>query len=255
MIPVRAGAPGRAVEVATWRPVETVDVDGWAVGRSGGFTRRANSVVTWREPRDVDAALARVEGLYATRGAPSVFRLDVAARPADLGRRLAERGYVAVATTRVLVREVRVDDGDGATTLPPGVVVTAAQAPDESWLDGWLGVKASGRAVDPALARAIVGSSPATYLTARDGDDVVAVVRAARAGGWVGLSCLMVAERARGRGLGASLSGLALADAARRGAGRAFLQVEAENAVAARLYGRLGFVAADEYHYRELRRP
>lgn len=241
-------APGTAVEVGTWRPVESAEVDGWVLGFSGGFTRRANSVVPWQAPADPVAAIEAVEAAYAARGLPSVVRVDASARPGDLDSLLAGRGYAAVAATRVMARTV-----DVAPEVPgtPDARIDVADRPDDPWLVGWLDVKAAGRAVDTDLARAVVAGSPALYLTARDDVGVTAVVRAALAGDWVGLSCLMVAPRARRRGLAGLLSARALAEAATRGARRAFLQVEATNAPAAALYAGLGFVVVDEYHYRE----
>lgn len=241
-------APGTAVEVATWRPVDSVEVDGWTLGFSGGFTRRANSVVPWRAPADAVAALEQVEAAYAARGLPCVVRVDASAQPTGLDALLAARGYAAVATTRVMARPL---DGPPAARVGARFEVDVADRPDDAWLAGWLDVKAAGRPVDTDLARAVVTGSPASYLTARDEAGVTGVVRAATAGDWVGLSCLMVAPRARRRGLAGLLSARALAAAVDGGARRAFLQVEAANAPAVALYAGLGFVVVDEYHYRE----
>jgi ribosomal protein S18 acetylase RimI-like enzyme len=143
------------------------------------------------------------------------------------------------------------DPTEPGAAVPDGTRVVVAHQPDDAWLGGWLDVKAAGNAVDAGLARAVVAGSPALYLTASDDAGVTGVVRGALAGGWVGLSCLMVAPRARRRGLAHLLSARALEEAAARGAGRAFLQVEATNAPARALYERLGFVVVDAYHYRE----
>jgi ribosomal protein S18 acetylase RimI-like enzyme len=253
-----AAGPGAAVEVATWQPVEVVDVDGWRAGFSAGFTRRANSVLPRSEPGDVGAALDTVERLYAARGLPARFRVCSSARPVGLDARLAARGYLVAATTHVLVRDVQ-DAGVQAPAQRAGAggtdagraAIAVADEPDDDWLAGWLDVKAAGGAVDRALAAAVVGGSPATYLTARDADGVLGVVRAGFAGEWAALSCLMVAPRARRRGLATELTGQAMRIAAERGAARAFLQVEAANGAAVALYGGLGFVHADTYHYRE----
>lgn len=246
-------APGADVEVATWRPVEAVEVDGWVLGFSGGFTRRANSVVPRRAPADVRAAIDAVEAAYTARGLPVVVRLDASARPADLDAVLDARGYSVAATTRVMARAL---DGTGpGVAVPDGTSVTVADHPDDAWLGGWLDVKAAGRGVDVGLARAVVAGSPALYLTARDDAGVTGVVRAALTAGWVGLSCLMVAPRARRRGLARSLSDAALAAAADRGSSRAFLQVEASNGSAVALYESQGFAVVDEYHYRERSTP
>jgi GNAT superfamily N-acetyltransferase len=253
-------APGVAVEVATWLPVEVVEVGGWRAGFSGGFTRRANSVVPLAVPPDVGAALDQVEAWYAARGAPARFRVGAETQPTDLDVRLEQRGYRVAATTQVLTRlldewvlaelrngspRVSGPDDDG-----PGVLAVQ-DLPDDDWLGGWLNVKATGP-VDCNEARAVVAGSPASYLTARDDAGVTGVIRVAHAGPWAGLSCLMVAPRARRRGLARALTVEGLHLAADRGADRSFLQVEAANHPAIALYERLGFALADTYHYREL---
>ena len=252
-------APGATVEVATWRPVEVAQVGGWRAGFSGGFTRRANSVVPLIAPPDVGGALDQVEAWYAARGAPARFRVGAEAQPADLDRRLEQRGYRVAATTRVLTRPVDewvLDDlrnhgpADGGQHDGGHGAFTVGDVPDDDWLAGWLDVKATGP-VDRDAARAVVAGSPASYLTARDDAGVTGVIRVAHAGPWAGLSCLMVARRARRRGLARALTIEGLRVAVERGADRAFLQVEAANDPAIELYERLGFALADTYHYRE----
>jgi len=236
--------PGVAVEVDTWRPVEVADVGGWRVGFSGGFTSRANSVVPLAEPPDLDAAIGRVEAFYSHRGIPARFRVGREVLPVGLDGVLAARGYRLVATTRVLALALP------AQAEPSAASIEVADEPDDDWLSGWLDVKASGT-VDPDLARAVVTGSAAGYLTTRDDDGVVGVIRAGYSGDWVGLSCLMVAQRARRRGLARALTLAAMEIAAERGARRAFLQVAAGNHAALELYHRLGFADVDTYNYRE----
>ncbi|MGY4645606.1 GNAT family N-acetyltransferase [Cellulomonas sp. URHB0016] len=293
-------APGALVEAATWPPARVVEVDGWRVGLSGGMTRRANSVLPLGVPADVDAAIDRVEEIYADAGQPSVFRVCRAATP-GLDDRLERRGYVAVSRADVLVRgierlgrrpadphtadphtahphtadahradvhmadlhaaDLRAADlhtADVHTDAGP-VRVSSAARPDDSWLGLWAGSKArlhaTGAASDDgtalAMARVVLGGAPAVYLLATDPDGPVGVVRAAFAEDWVALSCLVVAPRARRRGLGRHLTVLALDEGARRGARRAFLQVEAESTGAATLYAGLGFQPSERYLYRE----
>jgi ribosomal protein S18 acetylase RimI-like enzyme len=54
----------------------------------------------------------------------------------------------------------------------------------------------------------------------------------------------------RGRGLGRAVVGALLAEALRRGAASAYLQVTAENAPALALYRRFGFSTSHDYWYR-----
>jgi ribosomal protein S18 acetylase RimI-like enzyme len=240
--------PGARAEAAVWPPREVHDVDGWRVGLSGGFTRRANSVLALSEPRDVKAAVQEVEKIYARAGQPAVFRVCAQSEPWDLDDVLAGRGYREVAPTLVMVRS-----GLAEVALPfesPGLEVVVSETPDEAWLSRWLDVKSSAP-VDHEVAAGLVSGSPALYLTARDGYGPVAVIRAALVDDWVALSCLAVDTRARRRGIGRALTRAALHEAVERGARQAFLQVEESNEAAIEMYADLGFTPAERYHYRQ----
>jgi ribosomal protein S18 acetylase RimI-like enzyme len=259
--------PGPAVEAATWVPLRVEAVGPWRVGLSHGFTRRGNSalLVDGADGAEAVAALDDVERLYASADRPTIVRLGTARSPdpspAELTAELAVRGYRTVSTTRVLTRVVAGGPrtaggvaGEDAVPVthgwPDGVRVRTADEPDEAWLRGWLGTKAAtaGR-VDLDVARGLLTGAPARYLTAADADGVVGTIRAAVADSWVGLSCLVVDQRARRRGLGRRLTEAALA--AHDRADRAFLQVEVHNAGALALYRGLGFAEVDEYTYAE----
>jgi ribosomal protein S18 acetylase RimI-like enzyme len=240
--------PGARTEAAVWPPREVHDVDGWRVGLSGGFTRRANSVLALAGPRDVKASVEEVEKVYARAGQPSVFRVCAQSEPWDLDDILAGRGYREVAPTLVMVRSDL-----GAVAAPfesSGLECAVGDAPDEDWLSRWLDVKSSAP-VDHGVAAALVSGCQALYLTARDGYGPVAVIRAALVDDWVALSCLAVDARARRRGIGRALTRAALHEAVQRGARRAFLQVEESNEVAIEMYSDLRFTPAERYHYRQ----
>lgn len=240
--------PGALVEHATWPPPRVVDVDGWRVGLSGGVTRRAGSTLALGDVPDLRATLDRVEALYRADGVPAVVRVGDPGNPAGLAAELDARGYGVASVTDVLVRDLEPAGGSpehGAADRP-GLHVRVAPAPDDAWLDLWLG----GKGGDPTTSRTIVTGAPAQYLTAADDEGDVAVLRAAPAGDWVALSCLQVVPRARRRGVARTLTLHALAHAAATGSTRAFLQVEEHNAAARTLYAALGFRHAHRYAYR-----
>ena len=269
--------PGARVEAATWTPREVRDVAGWRVGLSGGFTRRANSVLALVEPDDVATSIDEVERIYGAAGLRPTFRVCAEARPVELDAILQARGYRDVAHTVVMVRDLGgVLDALGSRDVGAGAaqaarvafVVGAAQTarvafvvgdvPDDAWISTWLAVKSVSSLARPSvgptdreLAAAIVSGSRAVYARAVDAGTTVGVVRAALVGEWVGLSCLMISRSARRRGVGSALTLEALRVAADRGATRAFLQVERTNRPAIALYEALGFLPATQYHYRE----
>lgn len=227
---------------AGWPALSEVDVAGWVARFSEGVTQRANSVLPFRAPGDLDGALARVEALYAARGLPVVFQVGPGVTPADLDQVLDVRGYVFGSPTGVFVAEVGERSGSA--------LVEVEDAPSAEWLDLWWAV--DGRGDDAALAVAvkILTAGPALYATVRDGGGAVAVARLALVGEWGGVYCMAVRDDARRRGLGALLLDGLLHAGSQRGVRRAWLQVRAENSGARRLYQRAGFTEVARYHYR-----
>ena len=230
---------------------------------------------TWVMVLDLPTAAVTVRPGSATpdvaRTSDSVMTSD---RPVTSDIPVSPDGPVTSASTAIDGGDVvRSGDGDGedergldvadagagdhrsapgrAAAAARGLRVTLATEPDAEWLACWLSVKAGAGEPDVSVARAVVTGSPALYLSARDRDGVVGVLRSASADAWVGLSCLAVSMRARGHGLARMLTAVALETATGRGAHHAFLQVEDENSAAWRLYESLGFVPAERYHYRE----
>ncbi len=70
------------------------------------------------------------------------------------------------------------------------------------------------------------------------------------ADGWAGITAVEVAAGRRRAGLGTALTLAICAEAAARGAGQVFLQVETGNTAAQGLYERCGFRYSHRYHYR-----
>ncbi|MCG2799475.1 MAG: GNAT family N-acetyltransferase [Cellulomonas sp.] len=234
--------PGALVEAATWPPVRRVDIDGWRVGLSGGVTRRANSVLPLVRPADLGAAIDQVEHLYAEQNLPPTFRVEAQGWAGELRQLLLARGYREVAVTDVLVRAVGQTEG---AAPHPHLDVAVAQEPDAAWLAAWN----SGKGGDARLARALLTGVGGHYLSAVQDSRLVGIARLARDQDWAGLSSLAVVPDARRTGVARALTSYGLHVASQTGARRAFLQVEADNVAAWRLYARAGFRPATRYAY------
>jgi GNAT superfamily N-acetyltransferase len=81
-------------------------------------------------------------------------------------------------------------------------------------------------------------------------DRAVAAGQTVVEGDLAGLYDIVTATDARGQGLGTGISRWLLAAAEERGAGTAYLQVDAGNAAARSIYAKLGFVDRYAYWYR-----
>lgn len=245
--------------IAGWRPLQRFDVAGFALLRSRGVTRRANSAVAIDAPADDDALLAaveRVEGLVAMSGDTPCFRIFDTHGPARLDALLEGRGYTVSGPSDLFELPL------GATPAAPHAAAEIrVGALDDDWFEvAW---QLAPRGGDDAreTMRAILAGTPAVQVRLRsegaDGQaagETLAVGRAAlvEAGSEsvAVLNVIAVHPEHRRRGLGRVVSETLLAVAAAQGVSRALLEVERENTAASALYKGLGFRRLGGYHYR-----
>ena len=221
---------------ATWPAVETAESGGWLLRYSGGYTKRANSVLALTEPdAGLDAAVAEVERWYAERGARPLISVAM-----PLSRRLdddlAERGWKAEGATWVLTRPVEPVEFEGEAVIvhEPSPEMLEQLAPGH------------GR-----IAAKVLGSGPSrAFAEIRRGGELAARGRAAIEGDTAAVSGIGTLPRYRRQGLGSQILDALTAWAAGSGASRIALQVETGNEGALAMYGRLGFSERYRYHYR-----
>jgi len=196
-----------------------------------------------------------VEARYAARNLPARYQICPAALPVDLDRRLAARGYAAVAPTHVQAVDLRsmidrtahaLSDGGGQVRIEP------------AWTEPWFGAyrKAEGFGDHEAnMRRAILSriQAPTAYALLLHGSTPLAIGLGVMEDGYLGIFSMATVPAYRRQGAAtAILHGLGRW-ASDRGASRAYLQVMAQNKPAQALYARAGFATLYDYHYRELR--
>jgi ribosomal protein S18 acetylase RimI-like enzyme len=244
-----------------WPALEVERLGGWILGTSGAYTRRANSVGPATAPRvSLEEGVGRVEGFYAQRGRPALFKLQPAAQPPELDDFLAARGYARTSETIVMICD---SNSVPAVPEPEFNSRSFADAPveiiqgrvDTDWFDASVAFSrvAHDRRDDyRAILDRILTTTKASLFgrLEREGrilslalgcvvDDALSFVQVA------------TAPEARGQGLAERVL-RALCDAAGEyGAHFGLLSVEADNASACRLYDRLGFIERYRYWYRE----
>lgn len=239
-----------------WRALSRLDVDGFAVQRSRGVTRRANSVVPLEPPTDpaaLEAALTRIEGLLAAAGERPTFRLFAGASidHAAVRAALEQRDYRTDAPVHVLHRSL----ADHRAAPDPRAAITVG-APSADWLEAsW---RLAPRPEDGAreTLRDLMAGTPAIHLALADPaatGEALAVGRAAlvphRRRTVAVLDQIAVDPEHRRQGLGRACVDSLLALAAVQGADLALLEVEEGNTAARALYRRAGFGSAGEYRY------
>ena len=262
-----------------WRAPEEERLGDWLLRAADGFTGRANSALATGHPGcPLDQAARAVRDWYQARGLPAMIAIPYpAGRPqaVPLDGFLAGLGWgVRAGTATVMTAPAGQVTGAARTALAGGgftglVAGSPAPGPADGPMDGpmevpigvqmdpepgedWLALyHFRGEPSLPPIARQVLISAPwQAFASIRDGGETIAIGRVASAAGWAGLTAIEVAPGHRRRGLATAVTAALAAQAATRGAGHVYLQVEDDNEGARMLYRRIGFTAHHDYHYR-----
>ncbi|HJV59533.1 MAG TPA: GNAT family N-acetyltransferase, partial [Albitalea sp.] len=206
--------------------------------------RCVNAVAPGRLP--LERKLDACQRLYEEVGLPMLLRITPFSEPPGLERWLEQRGMRRIDDTRVMVA-TRLEAS--AAAAPAGV--TLSQVGHEAFAQIVGAMRGSSLAQRQAHGQRLVNSPvPFSAWVLKHDGEALACGQFALEHDVVGLYDVFTAAPARGRGLARLLCTHLLAEAARRGAGCAYLQVESDNHPARAVYHGLGFSDAYAYHYR-----
>lgn len=225
-------------------------LDGWLLRYSPGKAKRArciNALAVGRLP--LEDKLRQAQALFTEAGLPAVVRITPFTQPPGLEAWLAERGWTVLDDTRVMVCS-RLHPGEPAA-LPAGTCWAPLDAAAYAQAVGDL----RGSPPEQRLAHAQrLAASPVPYrgyaIRCVDDGALLACGQFVREHELVGLYDVHTHPQARGKGLATAVCKRLLASAASEGAVVAYLQVDAANDAARRIYQRLGFADGYAYHYR-----
>jgi N-acetylglutamate synthase len=232
-----------------WPALVVQVVDGWRVRVTPKVKARRSSSVLPLAGRDavgLEERLTLVDEFYARWGEPVRYQLSPGAHPADLDSILEGRGFDVEAPVHVQTAPIdgvlAVDDG--------GHDVDVHEDPSGPWLSTYTDLYRRGDA--ESIRRTIFGriGPPVGYALLRIDDTPAAVGMGVLERGWLGIFSMGTQEEFRRQGAAAAVLKALATWAQSHGATNAYLQVEAQNASAHRLYARAGFQTLYEYHYR-----
>jgi N-acetylglutamate synthase len=229
--------------VNVWPAVSTMLMEGWVVRFAHGYSSRANAASAITPGAGMSAELIEhIEHLYNEAGlVPSVRSTPLCAP--EVEPMLLARGYRIKDEAIMMVAPL---NGYADAMAHPEIII--GPSPDQRWLSGISDrQEPSKRSADHLLA--IVGQIrvPAAFATLVIDGQPVGFAMGALDRGWAEIGSVMLDAQCRGKGFGRLLLTALMGWAAQSGAGRAFLQVSADNAVATGLYRSLGFAELCRY--------
>jgi GNAT superfamily N-acetyltransferase len=229
-----------------WPAAITGRAEGWLLRYTPGVRRRrSNSALPPPPQRRPHAVLEAVEGFYVRRGLPVAIQVSPADHHAELDGHLAALGYRRAAPTLVLTAPV-----GAARAARPTTTVNIMDDPAPAWLGAFAELDGhdDSVAVGKQVLRRITGHTGYASVTI-DGQ-IAGMGLFVVASGWAGVFCMATRPAHRRQGIAATIITAGARWAALHGADRLYLQVEAENDPAKRLYAGAGFVRSHGYHYR-----
>ncbi|WP_432586797.1 GNAT family N-acetyltransferase [Streptomyces sp. HD1123-B1] len=230
-----------------WPAVESEALGDWLLRASGGFTRRANSVLATGDPGlPLDAALDRVTAWYGERGRPAYLQLSTGAEDTQelLAAELDARGW-----TREVSAQVRIAGLAPVADLDADIsAVTLSRHVDDAWL-----ARYQRSAAPSPEVRAVLSGGPSVWFATiggAAGEEIPAAIgRLVVDGRWAGFAAVEVAPERRRQGLAQAVMTALARKALEEGASAAYLQVETDNEGAHALYEGLGFTVHHTYHH------
>jgi ribosomal protein S18 acetylase RimI-like enzyme len=221
--------------VNAWPAPSTMMVEGWAVRFANGYSGRANSASPLRPGATLsEEALALIEKLYEEAGLPPCIRLTPLTA-SGMARRLAARGYRIRDRALGMVASL-------AEVLPSTAKLQVEPRATRGWIKAVAALQ-SPEKNDPEKLAAIVGGVrlPAAFARLDADGAPVALGMSVAERGMAEIGSLIVDEARRGSGHGRALVQGLMGWARAQSCHSAYLQVEAGNAPAIRLYRSLGF--------------
>lgn len=236
-----------------WPALHETEHSGWRLRVAQGYTKRANSANAIAPMHELGApAIAAIESFYRERGLGPIFRLASFCTSQAVDDALADRKYRYADMSLVMTVPLA-----PATRPPSHAIDTAARcAPEpvadiEAWLAAYQSISGSS-GEPPSAHRQLLGliRGETRFLVIRTGARAVCCGLGVITGEYLGLFQIATRPDSRGHGLATALCADLLRWGASRGVRSAFLQVEAANAPAVRIYEALGFRRRYHYWYR-----
>lgn len=237
---------------ASW-PAEEVHKDSaWLIRLSSKLPyKRTNSIncLSHEDGEDAAKRLLNAQSIFKSADVQPTLRTTPLTPPALLAATSGPNWTAPFSESIVMTARL---SNSKPQSSPIGFQSFDQPAPE--WIEDYLALtmdKTKDRATITRTLNEI--EKPVRFIRAKQKDVCIGVAVSVVQSNLVGLFGLAVCKSARRQGLGRALSNAALVWGASQGATTAWLQVEADNTPARKLYDSLGFTERYRYAYRSLK--
>ncbi|XID90184.1 GNAT family N-acetyltransferase [Paenibacillaceae bacterium WGS1546] len=243
---VDSGKEIEEISLNQWPALSTMLYDGWLLRFADGYTKRANSISPIYESKlALSRKIEACERIYAERELNAIYKITPFAKPEELDRALADRGYARVDES--IVQTLPLD-----RLRPPEIAtVTIDEEPHSEWLYHYCAMSRVEDGKKPVMQRVLNASqAKKAYISLHQDGRIVSCGLGAIERGVIGLYDIVTDEAYRNRGFAEQMILNLLRWGKINGASKSCLAVVANNAPAIRLYAKLGYSEAYRYWYR-----
>ena len=235
-----------ALSTLTWPPREIQELGQWRIRISDGVTYRANSVFVAGPPPfgepglELDAAIERVEKIYAASQLPAAFHL-ITPTFQEFADYLINKGWKEKVGAAFMVCDITDAPNFADTLMKKNLTLLNEDSPTPEFL----------ALHNDEILETIMNSYPARYLSICSDGITIATARMAISESWAIITRLIVSESHRRKGLAELLMQACIGYSHAQGVEKMCLQVDRANIGAQALYEKMDFRVHHTYSFIE----
>ena len=222
----------------------------WFLRADEGVTRRANSVFPYGAPptSNLQDAVEHCIGFYKKHDILPRFQVTSASKPNGLDKSLEDLGFAFEMRTYLQIAPI-----DKLLHFEPTINVEILTEPEPIWIRTYAEAGGFGNhsmKIREGIFRRT--ASDKAFALAGTNEDGMGAGLGVLEGDWLGLFGIETLPSHRRKGVATAVNHALASWGAQQGARRVYLQVEASNDIALKLYSKMGFETEYHYWYRTL---
>jgi ribosomal protein S18 acetylase RimI-like enzyme len=232
----------------SWPPKSIISLNGWKIRISEGVTMRANSVSPLNyEGDDLKKDVEYVESIYKRNNLPIIFQLADYYQPYNLYEFLIDRGYKEVDETIVMIAQINeiID-----IPINSNFNFIASETNLERWIDDFKTIRPEGVTRIEGMKKIIQRlKEPKPCFFSAEEEEPVAVGLTVTEREFMVIYNMYTHQKYRRQGIAKSLLAKMIEKGKKDKVKNIYLQVEADNYGAIKLYSKIGMKECYRYRY------